>query len=170
MKHTGGRGGKTPPLTGRKLERLSGLPPHPAQGLLCDSGPRGGVAAIRGSPQPLSSPSLDLPSFTQRYLGQADLQGVRTPYAALWIPGCGEGRLPQARALSQGPHRCSQQLGEISAAVGCQFSGRDSGRARTVGRRGEECLRRVGPGGEVVCTHPFLPLKTEQEKRSMKSF
>lgn len=75
--------GKTPPLTGLKLKRLSGLPPHPAQGLLCDSGPRGDVATIWGSPQPLSSRSLDLPSFTQRYLGLTDLQGVRTPYAAL---------------------------------------------------------------------------------------
>lgn len=56
-----------------------------------------------------------------------------------------------ARALSQGPHCCSQQLGEISAAVGCQFSA-GTGLEGRVGSRREECLNWAGLRGEVVCT------------------
>lgn len=73
-------------------------------------------------------------------------------------------RPPLARAVSQGPHCCSQQLGEISAAVGCQFSGWDGRGGRGGWAPGQECLNRVGLRGEVVCTYPFLPLETEQEK------
>lgn len=51
-------------------------------------------------------------------------------------------RPPPARV--QGPHCCSQQLGEISAAVGCQFSGWDGRGGRGGWAPGQECLNRVG--------------------------
>lgn len=73
---------------------------------------------------------------------------------------------PCHRALTVAPSNWERlvQLLDVSSLAGTQ------GRAERVGRRGEECLRWVEPGREVVCTHPCSPLKTEQEKRSMKSF
>lgn len=115
------------------------------------------------------------PALTSRHTGCSNSPGRVSGRGVQSGGFLGVGRAscrpPPARALSQGPHCCSQQLGEISAAVGCQFSGWDGGKAGGSGggggwAPGQECLNRVGLRGEVVCTYPFLPLETEQEKKN----
>ena len=156
LKHAAGRAGEDPsPDWTEAGAPSSGLTPALPRGLSVTQ-PHGAVwPPIPGSPWPLLSQSLDLPSFTLRYLGRAGLQGVGTLCAAPRIPGRGEGRLPRARALSQGPHRCSQQLGEISAAVGCQFSGQDAREGREGGQEGRG-MSEAGGAQMRGCLHSPL--------------
>lgn len=94
----------------------------------------------------LSLPGLHAMLVRLNSLSRVSGHGVQPGgFLGVGRAGC---RPPLARALSQGPYCCSQQLREISAAVGCQFSA-GTGPEGRVGSRGEECLSRAG---EVICT------------------
>ena len=166
MKHAGGRAGEDPsPDWTEAGAPSSGLTPALPRG---DSAPWGSVAPDPGLTPAPAEPVPGPAQLHLRYLGRAGLQGVGTPCAAPQIPGRGEGRLPRARALSQGPHRCSQQLGEISAAVGCQFSGRDAREGRGGGQEGRG-MSEAGGAQMRGCLHsPLLASEDRTGKTKHK--
>lgn len=133
-----------------KLEApLRGWALHPAwQGAHRTGRAQQGGPQPPGSPQPAPCGAPQTKPIS-RLLGWWSSPSLVSGCAvAWWRPGRGDGRLPlpPRQALSQGRPCCSRQLGEISAAVGCQFSGWWLGwqGGRKGGHRGEECLNWVG--------------------------
>ena len=131
-----------------------------------------GLSAVRsgdcrrllGSPQPPVEQSLDLPGFPLRCFGRTDLAGrqdaVCSP-ADSWAWG---GQAAPGQGPLTGRHCCSQQLGEISAAVGCQLCGWEAGEGREGGHQGRGVSE---PGGALPrsCSHsPLLPPVDRAEK------
>lgn len=107
---------------------------------------------LLGSPRPSRGEVLDLPRLhgTLVWLNSLSWVSVGGVQPGGFLVWGGQAATLHWPGPSQGPHCCSQQLGEISAAVGCQFSAGTDVEGR-VGWREEECLNWAG-FREVICT------------------